>query len=496
MASPAIGAITSGVNYQVRFFWLQALPMLVRDGIERVEMEHHKADGVDDIVVFYSPSGKNDAGELTDVDFFQAKYHVDQRETIDSEFFTATAQSGTQKPLLERFADTWLQERENHPRCRLTFFTTWKWDTADKLLPFFKENGHLKESFLSESDGSAVGKIRQKWFIASGLSEENFKAFILRLRFYAPWSTFQIESQLRDGMQLAGLEVPQLGQEGNRLDDLGNKFLSSGRIKWNRSELYEVLEREKLFAKIPVTRHPMLSVRSFTRFAGLGLQSGDVDIDLTDLFNGRQPYSADAWSQDIPMRLTEKLPDIAKLAQPIELALDCHLSIAWHLGMLLDSKSGIQTILRQKTNAGTVLWEPVRNGAAVDEWILEEEREGNGDLIVIASLTHPAKEDVLRSLPYLDLDKGRLMHFTHPNPSNNAVRDGDHALALVTTLVTRVRDAVSKNPVSKIHLFFSAPVSFAFLLGQNSGVLGPTTAYEYGFKGTKNYSPGASSTTV
>jgi hypothetical protein len=471
--------------------------MLTDNGIDRVEMEHGATSGVDDIAVFYASPGKNDDGEITDADFFQAKYHVDQRDVINASFFTDATRTRTTEPLMKRFADSWLTARVEHPNCRLTFFTTWPWDTNDHLLSCIKDNGHLNDDFFLKGKGSRVGKIREEWRKVSGLSEGDFTAFAKRLRFFAPWSTYQLEGSLRDRMQIAGLEAPPLGQERNGLDELGSRFLSTNRVKWDKENLCDLMKREKLFAVSPITRHPILSVRSFTRFSGLGLQQGDVDIDLTDLFNGRLPHSPDAWSTDIPLRLAERLPDIAMLQQPIELALDCHLSIGWHLGMLLDSKSGVQTILRQRSNErGVELWTPRLNGQMVDEWVLEEERAGDDNLVVIASLTHPTKDDVLRSLPNLGLVDARMMHFAHPSPSNSVVQDGDHALALARSLVTRIRDALSKRPSTKVHLFFSAPVSFAFLLGQNSGVIGPATVYEYDFKGTKTYSPGASSTVV
>lgn len=497
MSSPALSAAASGIRYQIRFFWLHALPMLTDKGVARVEMEHGKTSGVDDIAVFYTSPGKNDCGEMTDADFFQAKYHVDQRDTIDTSFFTDPTRTNTAESLIKRFADAWSNVRSEYPNCRLTFFTTWQWDSTDPLLACIKESGYLNEDFFSKGINSKVGKARKQLQRASGLDGNDFAIFAKRLRFYVPWPTFQLEGNMRDRMQIAGLEPPPLEREYNALDGLGSRLLETGRVKWNKEELYDLLKREGLLAKSPLPRHPILSVRSFTRFSGLGLQSGDIDIDLTDLFNGRFPYSSNAWSEQIPARLGQWLSDIAVLQQPIELALDCHLSIAWNLGMLLDSKSGVQTIIRQRSNErGTELWIPTLNTEIVDEWIMEENRDGGKDLVVIASLTHPTKDDVLRSLPSLGLTEARIIHFTHPSPSNNAVRDGSHALSLARSLSSKIRDALSKEPCTRVHLFFSAPVSFAFLLGQNSGVIGPATVYEYDFKGTKTYSRGMSSTAV
>lgn len=37
---PAIGAISAGIRYQIRFFWWQALPMLYSGGVAKVVLEH------------------------------------------------------------------------------------------------------------------------------------------------------------------------------------------------------------------------------------------------------------------------------------------------------------------------------------------------------------------------------------------------------------------------------------------------------------------------
>lgn len=62
---------------------------------------------------------------------------------------------------------------------------------------------------------------------------------------------------------------------------------------------------------------------------------GNVDrdaallIDLTDLFHDRLPIDNQVWSRAIPERIAAALPAIAELPQPVVLAPQAHLSIAW-----------------------------------------------------------------------------------------------------------------------------------------------------------------------
>lgn len=447
MPQPPLGAISSGIRYQVRLFWLHALRMLVEPEIVRVEMEHDEADAVDDLAVFYGPAGKNDNGSLTDVEFFQAKFHVDNRETIDSSYFIKP-QKKAARPLILRFAKTWSEQRAVHPQCRLTFFTNWSWNPTDPLFKHVRDDGHIDDEFVSTSSRSDLGKIREQWFGAAGLERDDFNAFVRRLRFQAPWGTGPVEELLRERMRVANLSLPSLDQESNPLDDLGKRFLESGRTVWDADTLKAILEQDDRFATAPPPpRRPVVSVRSFTRFAGLDLMPGDVDIDLSDLFAGRHPHRPEVWSKDIPERLEARLSEIAKLNQPIELALDCHLSIAWYLGYLLGPKSGLSVMLRQKSiGRGTEIWDTTPTVGTPDEWILGDDVAGAGhDLAVAVSLTNQTGDDAKRCLVPLGLGDAHFVHLAHPQPGHGAVNDGPHAIALSTTLIERVR-ALAAGP--------------------------------------------------
>jgi hypothetical protein len=79
-ATPAIGAMAEGLRFQVRHFWLNALPMLYRGHVEEVEMECRGVRAVDDLKVMYVPAGINDDGARVHVDYFQIKFHVTQAD--------------------------------------------------------------------------------------------------------------------------------------------------------------------------------------------------------------------------------------------------------------------------------------------------------------------------------------------------------------------------------------------------------------------------------
>lgn len=81
-ATPAIGAMAEGLRFQLRHFWLHALPMLYepQGHVAEVEMECRGVRAVDDLKVMYAPAGINDDGARVHVDYYQIKFHVSQAD--------------------------------------------------------------------------------------------------------------------------------------------------------------------------------------------------------------------------------------------------------------------------------------------------------------------------------------------------------------------------------------------------------------------------------
>ena len=84
-ATPAIGAMAEGLRFQLRHFWLHALPMLYEPQWHEaeVEMECRGVRAVDDLKVMYVAAGINDDGDRVHVDYFQIKFHVSQADHVN-----------------------------------------------------------------------------------------------------------------------------------------------------------------------------------------------------------------------------------------------------------------------------------------------------------------------------------------------------------------------------------------------------------------------------
>ncbi|MCX6064971.1 MAG: hypothetical protein NT121_04355 [Chloroflexi bacterium] len=80
MAQKQIAARISGDDYQSRFFWYQATQLLFENSnVERIILEHDDACHIDDVVVYYRSPGRRDGALYSEIDYYQVKYHVDQR---------------------------------------------------------------------------------------------------------------------------------------------------------------------------------------------------------------------------------------------------------------------------------------------------------------------------------------------------------------------------------------------------------------------------------
>lgn len=243
------------------------------------------------------------------------------------------------------------------------------------------------------------------------------------------------------------------------------------------------------------------AIRSFTRFAHVPETDGACLVDLTDLFDGRAARSPDSWSGVIRERLEAALPRVAELGEPVHVALDAHLGIAWYAGHLLDPKAGVRVALRQKIKGkGIELWDvsAPRMPDGAPTWAVTSSQNGDGDeLAVVISVTHSALTDAGRFIRESLPNVGSTVHAELPGFGPQAVRDGGHARWLVDELVRILGAEVAKLRPTRLHLFPACPASLAFLLGQEARTLGPTTVYEYEFgEASRGYRPGMSTASM
>ncbi len=213
MALNAVAARLDGDVFQGMFFWLKAAGLLnPRSKVARVSIEHDQADGVDDVAVHYSAPGIDAGGRDCAADYYQVKYHVDQRSEYAAATFCDPKFIKAKRSLLQRFHDA-QKKLGNGPNWnRLHLVSNWNW-ASDKLGQLLRESqeGALPEDFFTAGPRSVIGQIREEWRAHLGLSKSDFMDFARRLRFGVNFlNRPMLREWLNDRLALVGRNRPAI----------------------------------------------------------------------------------------------------------------------------------------------------------------------------------------------------------------------------------------------------------------------------------------------
>lgn len=226
----------------------------------------------------------------------------------------------------------------------------------------------------------------------------------------------------------------------------------------------------------------------------LGIRSrvgyGDLPentLDLTRHFDDSFIRDPALWNAAVLPELAAFLRPVLAGGQPLFLDFAAHASLAFTAGYVLEAKSGLDVMVRQRLQKGGFRdWQPEDSPLPEGPfWKAEEDRILNAeasDVAVAVGLTWPVLDDVQLYLEREHLPVRRLLPATiAPEPGSTAVHGGAHALALAQALALRIRARTLQERLGTLHLFVSGPNAFLFYLGQLARGLGRIQLYEYDF---------------
>ena len=504
MAQKQVGARTEGDVYQGLFFWRQAAELLrASSRVRQVDLEHDAADGVDDVAVFYDDPGINVGGLMCTADFFQLKYHVDQRKSYSSEALTDPTFINAKSSLLHRFHTAYEKLSPDHAGFRLHLASNWRWQDDDKLASGIREyDGALPPGFFSGGPKSDLGKIREAWREHLGLGSEGFATFAHTLRFQMDhFGRRDFKALVNATLEAAGLRLPDASHAACPYESLIQQFLMNGPNSFDRESMRKLCQRENLMnkGKDQPSPTPSLGVRSFVRFAErLDDEVGEC-VCVDRHFAGRHPRENESWSaatRDICAFFSEHDRRSRLRSGDHAVALECHGSLALLSGYELSRNSGAAVFPLQKPDRD--IWKPsVAANRAEDSnalWNLETigKEPGANDIAVALSVTHDIKTDVL---DYLKAEEGptvgSLFHLTPGTGVGPASVEGpDHSIALAAAFLD-VLKKIRSRPATVAHLFFSCPNALSYFIGQFREALGRLVVYEFDFGLERNctYAP-------
>ncbi len=490
MALNQVGARTEGDVFQGLFFWRQAADLLRPQSlVERVVLEHDEAAGVDDVAVFYRQPGVNAGGWMVTADYFQLKYHVDNRDSYSSDALIDPAFVEAKSSLLQRFHAAYANLASEHDDFRLHLASNWRWKGDDKLARLLREyDGELPRKFFDDGPRGDLGKVREKWRAHLELDDEAFRAFARTLRFQLDhFGRRDFKAYVYATLESVGLQTPSADRAACPYESLIQQFLMNGPNSFDVESFRELCEREGLLVG-PPTEEPAprkIGVRSFVRFAERLESEVDEIVCVSNNFAGRHLAAGGSWLSCVSGVL-DFLADPDRRSRlravPSAIALECHGSLALLAGWELSRNSGVDIAPIQKPSLE--IWRPAVEAAHDDSWAVEIiEREGDHeDIAVCLSVTHDARRDVEDFLATEGAPAvGRLVVVSpYRGPSPQSIEGADHAYRLASQLPGVISKA-RPSRAARAHVFFACPNALMFFIGQQREALGRLALYEFDF---------------
>ncbi len=502
----ALAAQFQGIDYQIRFFWLQVCRLFDdRTKVVSVEIESDDVKSLDDVVVRYR--NYSDMGEPINADFYQVKFHVTANGAftwqlmMDPAFVNANSVS-----ILQRLLDAQRKHAPEGCGCRFNIFSPWTVHPDNELAALYSQSdGRFRLDLLSQGGArSRMGKVREQWKKHLGLtSDEDLRRLLNLVRLHQGPMLEKLGSELNLQLRLAGLAPVQSGSAVNPYDDLGRKVIQKG-LKALRRDAIESICRENGLWVGRTMEEPdavRIGIRSFWRYAEHLEDETDVTLCLLRHFNGRFPREPDKWNGIIASEVFAFLRENVKPARSYHIRLQTHGSIAFAAGWELNPKSGVDIVPVQDSYTGRHIWRSATVSPEIKDqypkWQVTRstlESPDGPDTILAISATHNIETDVLKYIHQNIKTAGHIIHCFLSASGPASVMDGTHAHLLAQSLVAAVREIRGcHGGAGVLHVFFAVPNGIMFLFGRLAHGLGRVALYEHDFEmGDAAYSPSVS----
>ncbi len=490
MALNQVGARTEGDVYQGLFFWRQAADLL-RPGsmVAKVVLEHDEACSVDDVAVFYRDPGVNAGGWMATADYYQLKYHVDNRNSYTSDAIIDPSFINANTSLLQRFHVSYNKLVQEQGGFRLHLASNWRWKDDDKLAALIREyDGKLPSQFFEAGPRAGLGKIREEWQSHLELDSDAFERFARTLRFQLDhFGRREFKAYVYATLEAAGLRIPSADHAACPYESLIQQFLMNGPNSFTPETFRDLCMREGLlFEAVPSRPKPIsIGVRSYIRFAERLESQVDAIVCTSKQFEGRHPIAIESW-QTSSLQVLDFFSDPDRRAQlrteESEIMLECHGSLALLTGWELSRNSGAQAAPIQKPNME--VWRPTGTATSCRKWQVERfpRKDDVDDVAVCLSVTRNIYADVNE---YLSSNGAppvcQIVQLTpEGGASAQSIHGSDHAYQLACDLPD-ILASVRRNRSVQAHIFFACPNALMFFIGQQREALGRLALYEFDF---------------
>lgn len=466
-----VAARLSGDDYQHLYAWQFVLELkMPKKQVRRVIVEDAFAGSVDDVTVYH------EVGSDRSDSFHQVKYHVDQRSVYSTEAILA-AMPG-QASLLQKFWRTWKSLRQKSERpVELYLVSNWTWDANDKFKGCIDgRDGSVKETFVTASAGSDIGKVRGRWQAGLEAGDAEFADFIGCLRFRLGYDcALELEQRVAERMELLGLcwdEKALLAVAG-----IVRGWIKAGKQELALGELEATLGRYDLY--LPPETERCVTIYLTT----IKAQKFDIDpdhvIDWRERFEagpgglGHQLKDPDDWNRSL-------LPELGALAAQVGEETDCRLIRARGLARLSAwfafghafsevarytievDQAGRRWRTDAKPSSDFHLVVSSADGAAEGEVVGTK-----GSTVAIGLSVTGSLDDDVRKYLALGQQEVRALLLVRPNRDlgRECLRNAGDVVALADSLKSAARALVKHWGARRLLLFYFGPLSGACFIG-------------------------------
>lgn len=483
----AIAARRSGDEYQSRVYWRYLLDLRTDNIIETVTLESDRISFVDDIVVKYRiPILESATGRKYLCEFLQCKYHVTQAGSFNTDNLIDPAFINSKNSMLKRLYDAYVHLSHNGLPFRLVVISSWSWHPDDELAAHLSTEGFIRQSFFEGGPKSKTGEIRLKFMNHLSIDEDELKTFFDTIRFSLGKNLNDLANDLKPYLKLAGLKPIDPTSSSVVYDDLTWKLFAQGKNHFDSVSFDDMVKEENLIDAVPAN-YSEISICSFSIGARRphDLQAGH--LDLLKYFEGRFPRSQDHWKKEIPEEINSFLhiESLKGLPQPIHLFFDCHLTIAFYTGQLINPKYGVQIVPMQKSIiTGYESWDIPKHSPETDLWKIDISGNIVTEAVVAISVTNPIEQHLSAYLEYSDIKEIPTIYLSPLRGiGQNVISDGTYAWHLGFEL-KRVLRNIMPSTCEKIHLFFSAPAALSYIFGNTLQYIAKKLQlYEHDYEG-------------
>lgn len=219
------------------------------------------------------------------------------------------------------------------------------------------------------------------------------------------------------------------------------------------------------------------------------------NLNLKKYFDGRTLKSSYSWDiiKEEIYNFSEKIKKNACRDIPYDIYFSCQLSIAYCLGVCINSKANCSINVHQKTGLNFQDWtidvekskDEFKDKLFIIPSQVEILDENSKDIAVCISTRNSICEETKEYMKVNNMSVKKIIDINFGNEGGNSfVINGTHAWYLadqVKSAINKFRSFKEQN--GKLHVFMAVPVSVSFFLGQFFFDVSNIMLYEYNIKG-------------